>query len=836
MKKLLVIIIIVISIIIGAAIALPIIFKDSILEKVKTLINNNVSAKIEFTDFNLSFFRSFPKVQAELSNFTLIGLSDFKGDTIAAIGSLSTDISLKDLFSDDGLEISLIKLDNAQVNLNVNKNGIANWNIIPTSNEETTTTSNDAETSINTSIALNSVEINNLNLKYSDETMPMFLELDNINLDISGSLKEMTTTFNIDGKVSELHVDYDSVSYISNVALALNSKLIADMDKMEFTFGESQFRLNELPIALSGSFAMPSDSMVFDVNMQVPESNFSTLLALVPPNYKHYLNDVKAIGDAGLDGYIKGYMYDEEYPAMNFNVYVKDASMQYANMPEKVEKINLAMNVSQPQGKLDNLVVNISKAHAEVKNNPIDAQLLLKTPMIDMSFDARVSADLDFATLKKAIPMDSVDLRGEMAGNIALKGNMSAVEDEDYEKIEANGKINFSNFIFQSSELTKPVELTAGTIGISSHSIEFKSFAAKISHSDFTLNGYLSNYLGYLFQKQTIKGKFSLNSNLVDFNELITLIPKSNQEDVSSISANEINSDSILIFQVPEKLNLAFNSQINKAVFAEMNISDINGLITVADQKLWLKNLSMNMLDGSMKVDGSYAAYNPKEANFDFNFNVKHFTIPAAYQSFEAFRHYAPIAKNSTGELSADLKLAGKLDEKLSLITKSLNGSGNLSTQNVQLAKTETIEKLNLVFKTEKLNNLYIDDFSAKFKITDGNILVKPFKTKIAGQEAKVEGEILVNQTMNLNLDFNIHKADLNNDISKVLNVIPGTNKLDSYPIGLDIKGEIKDPSVTPDLTEAKDLIATELKKSAKENAGKIVDDVSDALKGLFGK
>lgn len=831
MKKVIIIILTVVIILIGAIMTLPIIFKDSILEKVKKIINDNVNAKVEFADFKLSFFRSFPKIQAELVDFTMIGMNEFEGDTIAAIKSLSTDISLSDLFGDSDLAISLIELQQAQVNLKVNQNGLANWDIVTTSSDDVVEEVEDATTS-DTGINLNSIMITNLNLSYLDETMPMLLKLDDINLNVSGSLKGMITSFEIDGQVKELYVDYDSVNYISNVALALNSTLEADLDLFKFEFKESTFHLNELPINITGGFAMPSDTMTFDVAMEVPQSNFATILALVPADYQQYLEGVTAVGEAGFNGTVKGYMYNEDYPSMDFNLFINDATLQYADMPEKVEKINLAVNINQPQGILDSLTVAVSKAHAEIRNNPIDAKLFLQTPMSDMAFDAQMSANVNFATLKDAIPMDSVNLEGSLNGNVALKGTMSAVEQEAYDKIIANGSVTFQNFIFKSPAFTKAIELTSGSIKISNQAIDMSSFAAKVGNSDFTFNGALSNYLPYFFKNQTLKGKFSLQSSLIDADELMTLMPET-EETTATVETPE---DSILIFQVPDKLDLTFNSKINKVIFDGMNITNINGLITVLNQKLLLNNLSMDLLGGGLNLDGSYAAYSLDEAEFDFKINLNKFSIPAAYETFSAFQKYMPIAKSTSGNISANLNLQGKLDPTLSMITKTLNGSGKLSTQDIQLAKTATIEKLNQVLKTEKLNNLILDDFTADFKVTNGNFLVEPFNTKIAGQDVTVDGEILADLSMNLGLDFTIKKADLNSSIGDVLNVIPGANKLEAYPIGINIVGDIQNPSVTPDLNKAKDLIAEELKKSAKENAGKVVDEVGNALKNLFGK
>ena len=49
-----------IGLIIITLIVVPMLFKDEMLTKVKEEINNNVNAKVEFTDFKLSLIKSFP--------------------------------------------------------------------------------------------------------------------------------------------------------------------------------------------------------------------------------------------------------------------------------------------------------------------------------------------------------------------------------------------------------------------------------------------------------------------------------------------------------------------------------------------------------------------------------------------------------------------------------------------------------------------------------------------------------------------------------------------------------------------------------------------------------
>ena len=73
-------------------------------------MNNQVNAKIDFTDFKLSLFSQFPKVEMEIRNLSLVGINEFASDTIFSAGSISTNISLMDMISNKGLELNSLTI------------------------------------------------------------------------------------------------------------------------------------------------------------------------------------------------------------------------------------------------------------------------------------------------------------------------------------------------------------------------------------------------------------------------------------------------------------------------------------------------------------------------------------------------------------------------------------------------------------------------------------------------------------------------------------------------------------------------------------------------------
>jgi len=67
------------------AVALPFIFKDKILEKIKSEINNQVNAKVNFDGFDLTLITSFPDFTLSLNHLIITGKNEFEGDTLTTI-------------------------------------------------------------------------------------------------------------------------------------------------------------------------------------------------------------------------------------------------------------------------------------------------------------------------------------------------------------------------------------------------------------------------------------------------------------------------------------------------------------------------------------------------------------------------------------------------------------------------------------------------------------------------------------------------------------------------------------------------------------------------------
>lgn len=835
MKRKLLIVAGIVVVIFGILAALPFLYKDKLLAKVKTTLNNQVNAKIDFSGFSLSLFSQFPKVEMEIRNLSLIGINEFASDTIFSAGSISTNISLMEMISGKGLELNSLTIENPRISLISDKAGKVNWDIAKTSVSGKPEAVSAEASSEAFKMKLSDVRVNNLNLLYNDMAMPMKVWVKNTKITSSGDVAGTVTSFNLKGDVGEFIFEYDSVKYISKTKLKAETLLKVDYEKMDFAFDQGKLWINNLPLEVNGFFAMPNDSMHFDLAFQSEKSDFATILSLVPADYQKYLEKADIKGSAEFKGSVKGLFYNEIYPAIDVLLSASNASFKYQDLPESVQDIQVSAQITKPEGDLNLLKVNVEKAHASIKNNPMDLRLLVTEPMTDPNIDASFAGTIDFASLKQAIPIDSLDITGILKAKMQMAGRMSSIEKQEYEKFQSSGEATIQNFRIESNQLTKPLEISQGQIKANTKQINIGRFDAKVGQSDFSLRGDVSNYLAYMFKNGVLKGDFNLKSSFLNFSELSNIQkPVAKPAATDAKAAAVAPTDSVTAFQVPKNLDLSFQSSIQKAVYDKMPINNINGLVKIKDQKMDLTNLTMEMLQGKLAINGSYTSNKENKPLFDFKLDIQNIDLPTAYQSLSTMRHYLPIAAKSQGKISTQFGLSGTMNEKMNIVPTSLNGLGIFNTQNLMIIDSPVFDQIRGIIKKEKLKNVKVDDFTAKFQFENGELKMNPFKTNIADQQATIYGSLSAARQINLNMDFLVNREDLGADINKGLDILPGSQNIKMIDASIILKGSLTKPEVSLDLSKARAQIEQQVKKASVEELKGSVKKLGDELKKLF--
>ena len=134
MKRLLAILGGVIALLLVLLLILPMLFKDRIAARAKLAVNQNVNARVDWSDVGLSFFRNFPNLTLTLDGLTAVGVDRFQRDTLAAVQHLRVSLSLPSVLQNvmggsGPVVVRAVELDQPRLSLIALEDGTANWDI-----------------------------------------------------------------------------------------------------------------------------------------------------------------------------------------------------------------------------------------------------------------------------------------------------------------------------------------------------------------------------------------------------------------------------------------------------------------------------------------------------------------------------------------------------------------------------------------------------------------------------------------------------------------------------------------------------------------------------------
>lgn len=828
MKKLFILLLILIVLGLVAMVAVPVMFKQKLLQVAVNTLNDQLDTKVEVADLKLSVWKDFPQLNLELQDVVVRGTSPFEKDTLLSVSHLRTTTPLKTLFHPSDIEIGRLVVDGVRLKLLVNKAGEKNWEIRQLSENSVQSDVSETGTSNDIHLKLNEFTVQDAAFLYQDENSGIQLVLSGIFSSLAGEMYGEKSTIDIQALAQEFDLSYNKIRYISKTALSLNTKLASDFEAQTFSFNNGELQINQLPLQLNGWVQSVNDSLLFDLALQAANSRFKDLLALVPPVYEKYLKDISTEGTANITGTITGYYFEDSYPAIDFEAVVDDASLRYAEMPELIEKISAGIEIRKPQGIFDSTLVDIKNAHAEIGKNPVDFNLKISQPMSDPFFDGVLIGKVYLADLQRTLPLNSVTLAGEIDANLLASWHYSAITAEDYTKLKSDGVVWLHDFRYGSPKLTQEIIVPEGKLDFSPQQIDLRSFVMRIGQSDFNLSGKVLNYLNYFLKDGILSADLQLNSHFVNLNQLLLLQKKEEAAVAGTSAASATNpagndDEKIAAFDIPERINLNFRSKIDRALLMRIPIENVSGVIRTQDQKLFLQDLSMKLLEGSLKMNGSYQNTTQNQPFFDYGFEIKNVDIPTMARTVSGFRKMIPGAENSTGRLDAKLDLKGRFDEQLKVIPATANGKGSFGTRNLVIVNSPLFRQLGGIIRKDMLQSVDVDNFTASINIENGNIVLQPFETKVMGQPTKVAGTLNAENLLDFRFDFLVKREAIGPDIQKILSVIPGNEKIKVLPAAVNINGPSGHPKVKPDLSVTTKAVADATK-----------DDLKNSLKGIL--
>lgn len=806
---------------------LPIIFADTITEKVKVLANKNLEGELNFNESELSFFKHFPSLTLTLHELNLNGSKPYKNKSLVSAKEISFGIDVWSVVFGNQTEIEEIYLEEAKINVLVNKKGEANYNIYKSDSKDTTTSSESA------SLKLENIQINNSQLVYNDKSTKILIEAKGFNYKGKGDLLESNFSLKTSAKIDSLSFTYDKSEYLKNKKLKADLITKINTNSLSFVFEKNDLVINKLPVEFTGFFDFLKNGYQMDFKLKTEDSDLDDLFTALPAEYVSWMNETKMKGKTSAFLTLKGkYIASENLsPEVNFNIKVRDGYVKHEKAPYPVENIFLNLDTKLPNLDINQLKIRLDSLYFDVNKNNLSAILISDGFGKKITIDSKVKSKLDLAFLSNALQIPNFKLAGNLDADIVSKGNYSK---EDRKFPITKGNFEIKNGLIQTAYYPKPIQNINLKANLNSTTGDFKDASFVLSPANFTFEGepfnLTASFKNFDDINYDVKAKGTLNVARIykvfsqkglDVDGFIKadLSFAGKQSDASNGRIGNLkNSGTLEVKNIKTTSDyLAKPFLIENGLFTfnqdKMNFSNFNGKYGTSDISMNgnLENVINFVLSENQILKGNF--------NLTSNFlNINEFIPTTTYETDEETEK---TEVSGVVEIPTNLNVAIQTNAAKTQYDDVTieNLRGNILIQNGKLKLSNGT--LDIIGATAKMDAIYKNEGSQKAYF-DYKINASEFDIKRAYNEIKMFREIVTAAESAegiVGLNYSI-KGVLNNQMEPIMPSLEGNGTLSVKKVkmkGFKLLNVVSSKTENPDIKDP-DISEVNIKTTIKNN------------------
>ncbi|MFT3948969.1 MAG: AsmA-like C-terminal region-containing protein [Agriterribacter sp.] len=814
---------------------LPFIFPEAISKKIKAFANESITSKLDFSSASLSFFNHFPSLTLTIQDVSILGSAPFQKDTLVNAKEVALGIDITTIFS-DAIRINKIYFSHADINVKVNKEGKASYNIYKSSSTESSDTS--AST---TGLRLESIVLENCNLHYDDQSIPVIVIADNLNYTGNGDLSKSVFDLNTRMSVDSFSFVYNGEAYVNKKPLKAKLITRVNTNSLALVFEKNRIRINRLPVFFEGTFDFLKNGYNMDFRLASAKATLEEIITAIPPDLTDWLDDTKVKGDAAFNMQLKG-IYSKALnaaPDLDISLNINGGYIAYKGAPAPVENLLLKLDARMPLLNADSLCVNIDTLYFNLDKGYFSAAshtVGLEQPFINST----VKADIDLDKWDRAMGLNDIELKGNCTVDFKANGK--------YTKAQNPAKWRKDIIITSIPVFSLQSTMKNGYL-------KFASLPQALHDISFNLK---SACLDSMYRHTTLEidhlNAVALNNNIKGYAKIVNPgEPKVDADITTNLRLQDIKQ-----FIPVEKINIS--GDLALAVKVNGTYNPGKKLFPVTEGKLHVQNgeiqtvyysgsiQKINIATDFTNTDGTLAGTAIQIQPVSFEFEGQPFTIKADIKNPEdvqydiksagtidvgkIYKVFAQDGYDVSGLIETNLDLKGKQSDAAAGRYQLLVNSGALKLKEVKLY-TESFPAPFIVhsgifsFKQDKmwfneftaaygsssfamngyLNNVinYIvgndEKLHGKFTVKSDYVNVKEFTAFSGSDPATVQtadtaagqGVVMIPGNLSVSLDANIKKVNYD---SVFINDFKGQLVVDAGKISLkDVAFKLTDAS-----------------------------------------
>jgi len=737
----------------------PIVFEDQIKEQIKKTANERLSAELNYSDVSVSFFRHFPSLTLTLDNLSLNGSSPYKNEKFITAKEVSFGINVASLIFSKSVKIDQIYLSDSFINVKVNSNGEANYNVYK-SQEQTSQPKDTSEAALK----LERIEIVNSKIIYDDKSTKVHFDAFGFNYLGKGDLNKAVFDLYSKAKIEKLNIVYENEPYLMNKKIDADLITKVNINSLSFFFQQNNLKINQLLVDFKGKFDILKDGYNMDFVIKSDNSDLYDVFTAFPPKYITWLSETELKGKTDLLFTLKGkYITSQNIaPDLNLDVKLKDGFVNYKKSAFPVSNLNLDIKTKVPSLNPDLVIVDAKVFSLNINKDYLKSKFLVKginTPDIKADFKARI----DLEKLTKALGIPDIQLKGALAGDLKANG----IFDQKNKRFPVtNGVINLENGYLKTKYYPNPITNITIKSKIENQNGTFQDLKVSLKPTQFTFEGkpvfveaYLSDFTDLNYDVKA-KGELDVNKIYKVFSQKgldldgfvkADLVLKGKQSDAEKGNYSKLHNRGTLELR---NIGIASDYLPKKFIIRE-------GIFKINQDKMSFNNFLAAYGQSDFKMNG----YLQNVFNYVTTKNgvlKGSFKVSSRYINIDEFMSETnPDAAVTHSETSKPEKKAAQNTQTGVIIIPS-----NLNLQLLANAQKVSFDKLNLQNATGNLT------------MKNGKLTMQHTGFNLIGCNVAMNANYQAVTSQNANFDYAIKAADF--DIKRAYNEIEVFRKMAS--------------------------------------------------------
>ncbi len=671
-------------------------FEDELKNYAFEQIEARLISHVDIKGSNFSFLDKFPKASLELKD---VWIEDpvTAGDTLLFAKQIFLAFSPWDIFQGD-YSVERIDIEEASICMIESAELGPNYLFWKSSPDSTG----------NFKFDLSQLRVEKTHYLYTNLKTDVFIDVLVDKMVLKAEITNEQTTIQFEGDAKSNVMNLSKLKGLKEESLSLNGGMrILDQGEQLY-FDHVNLKLAAGDLNWDGKILVAEQGVIMDgefklnnCNLSRVNQNFPSLLQDV---FKQYIVDAKI----NAEGSIKGKTFGDEIPEINAQVKLVDGRFVHRGSGEELSDIELVSDLivfSDKTFRLDS-----KSAVAEFRHGELGGSGLISNhtePYLDITLKGNARLE----ELKSFFDLDTLELfDGDIDFNASWKGAIPNwnVNAETISKTNLKGNVEIHDASMKLKANSKTIESIEGTLLLDGSSVAVNDLRGMIGKSDFKIDGFIKNLLGYVTDKnEVLRLEASYYAEKIYLDELLN-------------ESSEIKQgpDQAYKLGIPQQLSCNLNLQIDELVFKDFKAKNITGIARIAEGHLELNPVSFATSDGDFLAELSLAPSAPGHFQLLCDAKVKGIDVSKLFRSLDNFGQNMITDRHLKGKADADISFSADVNELLYLDPKKIYSLIEISIQDGELIALESLTGISDYLRNNKLISGFVevDEFDRKLR------------------------------------------------------------------------------------------------------------------------